>query len=304
VPSNSNPYVPPRPQEQIQLEAIAARIVDLSRSLDFDLEEDVAGWALVEVWTPDVVVSRRVPMSPGSRGSQTVYTTNTGKVRYGRRPTGAKQPASETPSGEPSQNTLTNPRDPNTPARLTPEERLQMSAARGQVERFFRQAQQENWTNDQFLDALAEEGWELSNDTTDRFNDVRDARAEARRLSEAYPQNAYAVLGADGQYFIMQQELANFAQEPKAPATQKQKPRERFDTGNIGQDPQTSKYRETRDPQTTGSPSGREGRKPQNEVNQVGKSEGAQSPSLQSLDGWVQRARAFAKQRSERSEER
>jgi HK97 family phage portal protein len=200
------PYVPPRPQDQIQQEAIAARIVDLSRSLAFDAADEHD--FLLEVWTPDVMVSRRIPMAPGSRGGSTLYFTSSGKARYGRPPRG-KQPPADAKNGEPNRNSLTNPRDPNMPKRLTPEERLQMAAARSEVETLFRTAQAENWSNDEFFSQLQSNGWEPAADTRDQFHDARDARDEARRLSETYPENSYVILGADGQYFVMQKALAD-----------------------------------------------------------------------------------------------
>ncbi len=276
------PYVPPRSQDQIQLEPIAARIVDVSRSLvennyEWDLEEAILGDGLMEIWTGDLVVSRRIPMAPGSRGSPNVYTTSGGKIRYGK-PTGAqRKPGPEAP------NTLTNPRDPNTNPRLNPQEKLQMAHARSQVETLFRLAQQENWSNEQFMDKLETEGWEKASGTRDVFHDVRDARDEARRLGENYPDQAYTLLGADGAYFIMQKPLAEFEAKVSAPKSQDRKAGEKFDTGNIGKDPQTSGYRETRDKQTTGSPNKREGAKPRNETNEVGRSE------------WYNRAKQYAR---------
>lgn len=216
TPSSAPEYVPPRPQDQIQLEPIAARIVDISRSLranEYDWDDFEDDQDLVELWTPMQVVSRRIPRFPGTRGGS-FYQTKSGKVRYGRPPT-AKQAPIDSKDGTPNQNTLTNPKDPNMPKRLSPEERLQMAAARSEVETLFRQAQEENWTNEQFMKNMEDQGWARAVETRDTFNDVRDARSEARRLSELYPDKAYVLLGADGQYFVMEKPLAGYRQGPK-----------------------------------------------------------------------------------------
>ncbi len=216
TPSSAGEYVPPRPQDQIQLEPIAARIVDISRSLranQYDWDDFENDQNLLELWTPLQVVSRRIPTFPGTRGG-TFYQTKSGKVRYGR-PSQVKQPPIDSKDGTPNQNTLTNPKDPNMPARLTPEERLQMAAARSEVETLFRQSQDENWTNEQFFTHLTEQGWAAAADTREQFNDVRDARSEARRLSELHPDNAYVLLGADGQYLVMEKPLASYGRGPK-----------------------------------------------------------------------------------------
>jgi HK97 family phage portal protein len=247
----ATPYVPPRPQEQIQQEAIAARIVDLSRSLDFDLDDDIEGYGLCEIWTSDYVVSRRVPMAPGSRGSTTVYTTSSGKVRYGTPPR-PKQAPVEAPDGSPNNNSLTNPRDPNTPKRLTPEERLAMGQAKVQVESLFRMAQQENWTNEQFMDKMEKEGWAKTGETRDEFHDAKDARAEARHLGELYPTNAYTLLGSNGSYFIMEKELSAFDKPTPAPKEQQKRPADR----KPKPDHTVGMYKETHDPQTSGSGTG------------------------------------------------
>jgi hypothetical protein len=187
------------PEYQIQNDPIAARIVDLSRNMDEAEAED---------WT----IERRIPMAPGSRGSTTLYTTKTGKARYGAPP--KKQAPVDAPGGGANENTLLNPKDINMPARLTPEEQLMVHAARNQVEQYFRQAQIENWNNDQFFSKMEELGWQRSQDTRNSFQDARDARAEASRLSETYPQNVYTILGADGEYIIMENEMNAFKNGP------------------------------------------------------------------------------------------
>ena len=217
------PYIPVRPQEQIRTEPISARIVDVSRSLaarhfDWDIAEDAL--LLVETWGRDGMVSRRIPKFPGTRGGN-YYQTASGKVRYGRPPKDSRPPVDK--EGTPSDNTLTNPHDPAAPPTLSPEEKQAMDAARGQVETLFRQAQEENWTDDQFFGKLEGEGWQIAADTRSEFHDVRDARSEARRLAELYPDKAYVLLGSNGKYFVYEHPLADFQPQVKGVGEGKKK---------------------------------------------------------------------------------
>lgn len=193
-PQPGTPYVPPMSYDTPQDDPIAARIIDISRSLGSDGAD--FEW----------VVERRTPQVPGARGGR-VYFTKTGKPRYGQQPTGAqKQAPALSPSGDPNQNTLTNPRDPNTPKRLTPDERAQVASARTQVQTLLGVAMDQNWTDEQFFSGMQNMGWDTVSGA-DHFTDVRDARAAAELLSERYPDNVYTLLGSGGQYQIMWKSL-------------------------------------------------------------------------------------------------
>jgi HK97 family phage portal protein len=208
APPPSTVYIQPRPQDQIQKEPIAARIVDVSRSM---LEDDT--YDVVDVYELNgQVVSRRIPTSPQSRGGKG-YTTKSGRFRYGAPPKGTlNRPKTETKSGEQSQNDLTNPRDPNLPRNQSPEEKLAVKSARSEVSVTLRKAQEENWTNEQFFRELESQGWETA-PGKELYQDTRDAKADARRLSELYPDKAYTIIGSDGHYQIMQKDLSAFGEE-------------------------------------------------------------------------------------------
>lgn len=195
-PPSAIPYAPPRPQDQIQREPIAARIVDVSRSIGSEYPDEV---------------SRRTPRFPGTRGGKP-YQTKSGKIRYGTPPKDQRAPL-ETKTGALSKNDLTNPRDPSV-RRLDPQEQQAVVAAHASVENLYRQAQAENWENEQFMDALEKSGWERALGTLDQFYDRAQAYAECRRLMEQDPQKICTLLGADGAYFIMENDIAAFKGDP------------------------------------------------------------------------------------------
>jgi HK97 family phage portal protein len=202
-------WAPPRPQDQIQVEPIGARIVDVSRSLigygfEYDYSEDYG----------DYVVARRTPLVPGSRGG-TPYTTASGKIRYGPPPKG-KAPNLNAPDGSDNNNTLVNPKDIASPKRLTPDERQQVRAAHAQISNLFRQAQMENWTNEEFMGQLDHLGWSRPSGAEEAFIDPYAARVKARQLAEADTGKTFTILGADGAYFIMEQDMSNFTPEANA----------------------------------------------------------------------------------------
>jgi len=201
APQPDTPYIPPRPQERIQQEHIASRIVNVARAKEVDkgVRDGEAGGNFVY---------RRTPMLPGTRGGKP-YVTSTGRTRYGPPPKGKQAPINA-PDGSPNANTLTNPRDPNSPKRLTPEEKLGVHAAQAQVQFTLRKAQQENWDDEQFISELESHGWQPASGTQESFYDSHDALAEARRLAELYSDKVYTLLGADGTYFILENDLSSF----------------------------------------------------------------------------------------------
>lgn len=198
---NAPAWMPPAPQDQIQWEPIAARIIDVSRSL-------------AEDW---IEVSRRNPMAPGSRGGSP-YRTRTGGLRYGKPPAGKRPEASEG-GGPDNTSDLSNPADPAISERVTPEVRLAMDNARTEVSEILREAQDNNWDTQQFVNALSGAGWE----EVKAFVDVRDARAHARSLAEQNPDVAYTLVGMEGRYTVMQHDLSAYQSTGAKPGEGKQK---------------------------------------------------------------------------------
>lgn len=212
-------YVQPASQNLIQNETIAARIIDLSRSI---------GTAS----TPDLVY-RRIPSAPGSRGAATLYTTKNGTSRYGTPPK-SKSAALDSKDGTPNENTLVNPRDANKPKRLSDKELQQMSAAHAQVNGIFRQSQDQNWTNEQFFTNMESAGWQSAQDTRSEFQDVRDARSESRRLGELNLDRAYTIIGSEGQYYVMENSLSAFGDNSTPNSNSGSNSQTGGDIGNTG----------------------------------------------------------------------
>lgn len=209
----SDDYVTPRQQDLVQTEPIGARIIDLSRSME-------QGRPL------EIVLTRRNPMNPGSRGRATLYQTKTGNNRYGTPPKSA--PASPSSDGA---NTLTNPKDTVIPPTLPVDTRLAVAAMRASVDNLYREAQTKGWSNDDFFAAVERAGWSAAVGTAPTFVDASTARNEARRLAETNPSTVFTLLGADGHYLIMQKEIDNNPQpnlQPKAGVAS-----DKTDTGNL-----------------------------------------------------------------------
>lgn len=190
-----NPLIAPRSQDATQLDPIAARVIDLTRSVEYDEYGDV--------------VERRTPVAPGLRGGGAYYT-KTGGIRYGQKPANDPRKRLDPSKPDPTANQLTNPRDPNLPKQLTPQDHATAVQARTQVETLFSQALDQNITDEEFFNQMEQAGWDGVSGA-DSFSTPKDAVLAAETLASQYTDTIYTVLGSEGVYKVMQKPMSDAA---------------------------------------------------------------------------------------------